>query len=66
MRILSGSRPTGHLHIGNYVGALQNWVKLQNEGHRVHGEKILVNALGTPWERRTLVRHVFRALRLVT
>ena len=33
MRILSGSRPTGHLHIGNYVGALQNWVKLQNEGH---------------------------------
>lgn len=33
MRILSGSRPTGKLHIGNYVGALQNWVKLQNDGH---------------------------------
>jgi tryptophanyl-tRNA synthetase len=33
MRILSGTRPTGRLHIGNYVGALQNWVKLQNQGH---------------------------------
>ena len=27
-RILSGMRPTGKLHLGNLVGALQNWVKL--------------------------------------
>jgi tryptophanyl-tRNA synthetase len=25
-------RPTGRLHLGNYVGALENWVRLQNEG----------------------------------
>ena len=31
--ILSGMRPTGKLHLGNYVGALANWVKLQNEPH---------------------------------
>jgi tryptophanyl-tRNA synthetase len=30
-RILSGARPTGPLHVGSYVGALQNWVKLQDE-----------------------------------
>ncbi|MEP0861902.1 MAG: tryptophan--tRNA ligase [Ignavibacterium sp.] len=30
-RILSGMRPTGKLHIGHYVGALENWVKLQHE-----------------------------------
>ncbi|MGE5350564.1 MAG: tryptophan--tRNA ligase [Acidobacteriota bacterium] len=30
-RILSGMRPTGKLHLGNYVGALENWVKLQND-----------------------------------
>ncbi len=30
-RILSGMRPTGALHLGNYFGALENWVKLQNE-----------------------------------
>ncbi len=29
--ILSGMRPTGALHLGNYFGALENWVKLQNE-----------------------------------
>ncbi|MFH1655346.1 MAG: tryptophan--tRNA ligase [Candidatus Omnitrophota bacterium] len=30
-RILSGMRPTGQLHLGHLVGALSNWVKLQNE-----------------------------------
>src|SRR5215472_13093809 len=30
LRVLSGMRPTGKLHLGNYVGALQNWVKLQD------------------------------------
>src|ERR1044071_3034611 len=29
-RVLSGMRPTGRLHLGNYVGALQNWVNLQD------------------------------------
>jgi tryptophanyl-tRNA synthetase len=29
--ILSGMRPTGNLHLGNYLGALENWVKLQDE-----------------------------------
>ena len=31
-RILSGMRPTGKLHIGHYVGALENWINLQNSG----------------------------------
>ena len=29
--IFSGMRPTGRLHLGNYLGALQNWVALQDE-----------------------------------
>jgi tryptophanyl-tRNA synthetase len=29
-RILTGVRPTGALHLGHYVGALENWVKLQH------------------------------------
>ena len=28
-RVLSGVQPTGNLHIGNYLGALKNWVKIQ-------------------------------------
>jgi len=35
-RILSGMRPTGKLHLGHYVGALENWVKLQNEYESYH------------------------------
>ena len=31
-RVLSGMRPTGKLHLGNYVGALANWVKIQDTG----------------------------------
>lgn len=30
-RIFSGMQPTGNLHIGNYLGALRNWVALQHE-----------------------------------
>jgi len=36
LRILSGMRPTGKLHLGNLVGALQNWVKLQDEYESYH------------------------------
>jgi tryptophanyl-tRNA synthetase len=35
-RILSGMRPTGKLHIGHYVGALENWIKLQDEYNSFH------------------------------
>ncbi len=30
-RVLSGMRPTGHLHLGHYHGVLKNWVRLQHE-----------------------------------
>lgn len=30
-RILSGIQPTGNLHLGNYLGAIRNWVTLQQE-----------------------------------
>lgn len=31
VRILSGVQPTGNLHIGNYLGAIKNWVELQKD-----------------------------------
>src|SRR6058998_2399382 len=30
-RVFSGIQPSGELHIGNYLGAVQNWVKLQHQ-----------------------------------
>lgn len=35
-RILSGMRPTGKLHLGHFVGALSNWVKLQYDYDSFH------------------------------
>ncbi|MCB2213357.1 tryptophan--tRNA ligase [bacterium] len=35
-RILSGMRSTGRLHLGNFVGALENWVKMQGEYENYH------------------------------
>ena len=31
MRVVSGIQPTGELHLGNYLGALRQWVALQSE-----------------------------------
>ena len=30
-RIFSGVQPTGNLHLGNYLGAIRNWVRLQDD-----------------------------------
>jgi tryptophanyl-tRNA synthetase len=32
MRIVSGIQPTGNLHLGNYLGAIRNWVRMQDQG----------------------------------
>lgn len=32
MRVVSGIQPTGNLHLGNYLGAIVRWVKLQEQG----------------------------------
>ena len=37
-RVVSGIQPTGNLHLGNYLGAIRNWVRLQDEVAREGGE----------------------------
>ena len=36
-QVLSCIQPTGDIHLGNYLGAVQNWVKLQSEYETVYG-----------------------------
>lgn len=31
MRVVSGIQPTGNLHLGNYLGAIRNWVRMQDQ-----------------------------------
>ena len=54
-RILTGDRPTGRLHLGHFVGSLQNRARLQSE----YDTFILladVQALSTHWERPEMIR----------
>ena len=50
MRILSGMRPSGKLHIGNLLGALSNWKRLQDEGHETYYMVADWHALTTEYE----------------
>ncbi len=38
MRVVSGIQPTGNLHLGNYLGAIRNWVRMQADMVRTGGE----------------------------
>ncbi|MDE2303421.1 MAG: tryptophan--tRNA ligase [Sphingomonadales bacterium] len=40
MRIVSGIQPTGNLHLGNYLGAIRNWVRMQDEVAQAGGQSL--------------------------
>lgn len=56
-RIFSGIQPTGDFHIGNYLGALRNWVKLQHE-HESLFCIVDLHALTTHPEPPVLQKHI--------
>ena len=35
-RVFSGMQPTGNLHLGNYLGAMLNWIKLQETHESIY------------------------------
>ncbi len=53
--VLSGLRPTGRVHLGNYWGAVKNWVDLQN-GYRCHYFVADLHALTTDYADTSAVR----------
>ena len=48
-RVFSGIQPTGQAHIGNYLGALQNWVRQQDE-HEAFYCIVDLHAMTMPWD----------------
>ena len=54
MRIVSGIQPTGNLHLGNYLGAIVNWVRMQEEGECLFFLADL-HAISLPYEAGNLV-----------
>jgi len=53
MRIFSGMRPTGQLHIGNYLGALKNWKELQKKHQCIFGV-VDYHGITTPFNPKTI------------
>jgi tryptophanyl-tRNA synthetase len=60
MRIFSGIRPTGELHIGNYLGAIKQWVKMQNEQGKNDCVFCIVDlhAITTPFKPKELQENI--------
>jgi len=56
MRVFSGIQPTGMPHLGNYFGAFQNWIKLQNEGHDCIFSIVNQHAITLPRDKEKLVK----------
>lgn len=61
--ILSGVRPTGRMHYGNYFGAIQKFLELQEEGHECYYFVADYHALTTATEHRDYVRLTLDMLR---
>jgi len=57
MRIFSGIRPSGELHIGNYLGAIKQWIELQEENECIF---CIVDwhAITTPYEPKNLQNEI--------
>ena len=58
MRVFSGIRPTGELHIGNYFGAIKQWLELQQK-HECFFCIVDLHAITTPFEKEELKKNVF-------
>jgi tryptophanyl-tRNA synthetase len=58
MRVFSGIRPTGELHIGNYLGAVKQWIELQEKAECIF---CLVDwhAITTPYKRENFQENIF-------
>jgi tryptophanyl-tRNA synthetase len=58
MRIVSGIQPTGNLHLGNYLGAIRNWVRMQDELASTGGDSLFfladLHAISMPHDPATL------------
>ena len=57
MRIFSGIRPTGELHIGNYLGAIKQWIELQEKNECVFCI-VDLHAITTPYKTDMLQKNV--------
>ncbi|MDP5217407.1 tryptophan--tRNA ligase [Ruegeria sp. 2205SS24-7] len=60
-RVFSGAQPSGNLHLGNYLGALRNWVRMQGSEFETIYCMVDLHAI-TVWQDPAELRHATREL----
>ena len=59
MRIFSGIRPTGEIHLGNYLGAIKQWIKLQEDNEGIYCV-VDLHAITTPYNKEALKENTLK------
>ncbi len=62
-RVLSGIQPTGNLHLGNYLGAIRNWVTTQHE-YENYFCVVDLHAITVPYDPATLASNTYEVAAL--
>jgi len=60
MRVFSGIRPTGNIHIGNYLGAIKQWIELQEKNECIFCI-VDLHAITTPYDSKELQKNILEA-----
>lgn len=57
-KIFSGAQPTGAIHIGNYLGAIKQWTRMQDAGESVTYSIVDMHSITLPQEPDTLRKNI--------
>ncbi|MBX4211527.1 MAG: tryptophan--tRNA ligase [Candidatus Yanofskybacteria bacterium] len=58
MKIFSGIRSSGSLHVGNYLGAIKNWIELQDKADQMIFAVVDYHGITTPYDPKTYQQQV--------
>jgi tryptophanyl-tRNA synthetase len=57
-KIFSGMRPSGKIHLGNYLGAIKNWIDLQNDAQQCIFAAVDLHGITTPYDPKTFQQNI--------
>ena len=60
MKIFSGIRPSGNIHLGNYFGAIKQWIELQKDNECVFCI-VDLHAITTPYDSKELRKNILES-----
>lgn len=62
VKVFSGIRPSGKLHLGNYLGAIKNWIELQNSAQQCIFAVVDYHGITTPYNPKTYHQQIMDAV----